>query len=165
MPNMKRRVDRHNIQKLASGEEEVVERCNCTHFECPVNGLCGKKNCIYQAIVESSDGATESYVGSTAQTFKKRYYGHRGSFSNQKYEHDTELSKYIWKLKRDNKTYRVKWKIIDRASPYNPITKRCNLCNKERFYIMYKRNMATLNKRKEVYTVCRHRLKTLLSKS
>ena len=66
-------------------------------------------------------------------------------------------SKIIW--------YRVKWKIIDRASPYNPITKRCNLCNKERFYIMYKRNMATLNKRKEVYTVCRHRLKTLLSKS
>merc|ERR1711949_55027 len=58
--------------------------------------------------------------GSTARTFKKRYYGHRGSFSNQKYEHDTELSKYIWKLKRDNKTYRVKWKIIDRASPYNP---------------------------------------------
>ena len=55
MPNMKRRVDRHNIQKLASGEEEVVERCNCTHFECPVNGLCEKKNCIYQAIVESSD--------------------------------------------------------------------------------------------------------------
>ena len=130
-----------------------------------VNGLCGKKNCIYHATVESSDGATESYVGSTSQTFKKRYYKHRSSFNNQKYEHDTELSKYIWKLKRDNKTYRVKWKIIDRASPYNPITKRCNLCNKERFYIMYKRNMATLNKRKEVYTVCRHRLKTLLSKS
>ena len=92
-------------------------------------------------------------------------YGHRGSFNNQNYEHDTELSKYIWKLKKDSKTYRVKWKIIDRASQYNPITKRCNLCNKERFYIMYKRNMATLNKRKEVYTVCRHRLKTLLSKS
>ena len=32
-------------------------------------------------------------------------------------------------------------------------------------YIMYKRNMAILNRRKEVYTVCRHRLKTLLSKS
>ena len=165
MPNMKRRIDRHNIQKLASGEEEVVERCNCTHFECPVNGLCGKKNCIYHATVESSDGATESYVGSTSQTFKKRYYKHRSSFSNQKYEHDTELSKYIWKLKRDNKTYRVRWRIIDRASPYNPVTKRCNLCNKERFYIMYKRNMATLNKRNEVYTVCRHRLTTLLSKS
>ena len=148
MPNMKRRVDRHNIQKLATEEEEVVEPCNCTRFECPLNGLCGKQNCIYQATVESSDGTTECYVGSTAQKFKKRYYKHRSSFQNPKYEHDTELSKHIWKLKRENKTYRIKWKVIDRAAPYNPVTKRCNLCNKEKFYIVYKRSMATPNKRK-----------------
>ena len=119
----------------------------------------------YQATVESSDGTTECYVGSTAQKFKKRYYKHRSSFQNPKYEHDTELSKHIWKLKRENKTYRIKWKVIDRAAPYNPVTKRCNLCNKEKFYIVYKRSMATLNKRKEIYTVCRHRVKTLLANS
>jgi len=107
----------------------------------------------------------ECYVGSTAQKFKKRYYKHRSSFQNPKYEHDTELSKHIWKLKRENKTYRIKWKVIDRAAPYNPVTKRCNLCNKEKFYIVYKRSMATLNKRKEIYTVCRHRVKTLLANS
>ena len=57
----------------------------------------------------------------------------------------------------------VFWRYIDRGSPYNPITKRCNLCNKEKFYIIYRPHMATLNKRHELYTPCKHRLMPLLA--
>ena len=165
--NMKSRVDRHNVKILAADKEEVVEPCNCTQFQCPLNGECGRKNCIYQAKVESSDGATEYYVGATAQTFKERYSGHRSNFmtGNPRNKHGTKLSTYIWKLREEGKTFQIHWRIIDRASPYNPLTKKCNLCNKEKFYIIFKRNMATLNNRNELYSVCRHRVKTLLSKS
>ena len=61
--------------------------------------------------------------------------------------------------------FNLKWRIIDKAPRYNPMTKRCNLCNKEKFYIMYKPHMATLNKRSEIYTACRHRHMELLAKS
>ena len=38
----------------------------------------------------------------TASTFKERYRNHIKSFNHKRYSNDTELSKYIWKLK-DNK--------------------------------------------------------------
>ena len=58
----------------------------------------------------------------------------------------TPLSAYIWELKDQNKNFSLKWKIIDRAPPYNSITKKCRLCMKESYYIIFKPNMATLNK-------------------
>ena len=31
--------------------------------------------------------------------WKKRYYNHKNSFKNGRYENDTTLSKYIWKTR------------------------------------------------------------------
>ena len=35
----------------------------------------------------------------TANKFKERYGNQRKSFNDQRYENETELSKYVWKLK------------------------------------------------------------------
>ena len=74
--------------------------------------------------------------------------------NNPKYKSHTTLSKYVWKLKEERKVFSLKWKIIDRAPPYNPMTRKCNLCIKEKFYIIYRPNMATLNKRNELFNSC-----------
>ena len=162
--NMARHVSRHNHRVLSAGERQQVAPCVCTDFECPLNGLCESNNVVYQATVTSDDGRVENYVG-VAANFKTRYYGHRTSLNNPNYKSETTLSKYVWKLKEEKKNFILKWKIIDRAPLYNPLTKKCNLCNKEKFYIMYRRDMATLNRRSEVYTACKHRIMQLLVKS
>ena len=59
------------------------------------------------------------------------------------------LSKFIWELKDEGVNFQIKWRIVDRAPPYNPRTRKCMLCTKEAYYINYHKHMATLNKRKE----------------
>ena len=161
-PNMKTHISRHNNQILNRGRAEEDKRCDCTQFECPMNGRCGRSNVVYQATVTSDDGDVQHYVG-VAALFKARYRGHRLSINNPDYKNATTLSKHIWKLKEEKINFNLKWRYIDRGSIWNPITKRCNLCNKEKFYIIYKPHMATLNKRHELYTPCKHRFMPLLS--
>ena len=77
----------------------------------------------------------------------------------------TELSKYIWNLKNNNISYSIKWKILKRAKSYNNASKRCNLCIWEKYFIICKPDIATLNRRNEFVSTCRHANKFLLIKN
>ena len=97
--------------------------------------------------------------------FKTRLGNHKKSFNHRNYSTETCLSEYIWELKDKGVEYDLSWKIIDRGKPYNPINKMCGLCNMEKYYINYKPEMATINKRDELNKTCRHKLKCLLVKN
>ena len=43
------------------------------------------------------------------------------------------------------KPYEIKWDITDRAMTFNPVNRKCLLCLKEIFYIMFRPESATLN--------------------
>ena len=58
--------------------------------------------------------------------------------------------------------YNINWRILSRASPYSTATKVCYLCNKERYYLLYRRDTYTLNEQKEILRKCRHRRANLL---
>ena len=77
--------------------------CNChKKAECPLRGKCQFENVIYttyKATVNSKRGEV-SYIGLASGMFKKRYYNHTKAFDNIEYITDTELSKYIWALKK-----------------------------------------------------------------
>ena len=122
------------------------------------------KNIIYQATVtEKVSKKTETYLGLTSTTFKERLNNHNTSFRHEAKETHCELSKHIWRLKRQNIEWEpIKWKIISRAKPYSPITGKCNLCIKEKCLIVFKSHLGTLNKRLELTTDCRHRSNQLL---
>ena len=76
-----------------------------------LDGDCCKKNVIYQAEVITEDGRIEFYIGSTTQTFKGRFSGHRTSMNNPKYrEKGSKLSKFIWELKDEGTNYQIKWR-------------------------------------------------------
>ena len=83
------------------------------------------------------------------------------SYIEQK-RNSTELSKHIWNLKDNNLSYAIKWEILCRAPHYSKVTKRCNLCIAEKFHILCKLGNATLNKRNELISRCRHEDKFLL---
>jgi hypothetical protein len=69
---------------------------------------------------------------------------------------------YIWKLKDNNTPYTIKWKVIARSSAYSPSTKICNLCLTEKYFIICKPQIATLNNRNELASDCRHKRRHLL---
>ena len=107
----------------------------------------------------TSESKTETYVGLTATEFKAMFRNHQVSFNNEKRKNDTELSKHIWQLKSKQQHFTIKWKILAKAKPYSNLTKRWNLCRTEKHFIITKPEQATLNKRNELISTCRHRRK------
>ena len=113
--------------------------------------------------LSSNDGSPkQTYIGLTENSFKARFSNHKTSFKHKFKKNSTELSKYIWELKDDNVKCHVTWKIIKQAQAYSNATKRSNICLWEKYYILCKPSMGTLNKRNELVTACRHATKFLL---
>ena len=167
MPNVKQLIDGHNKAILnnngiAQPRQDEEKKCNCRKKEeCPLNGECLVNEVVYQATVKTKD-TKETYIGLTANEFKARYRNHQMSFRHEKRKNETEFSKHLWKLKEEGKDFTVAWKIIAKAKPYTNLTKRCNLCTTEKFFLLTKPHMATLNKRNELISTCRHRRKFIL---
>lgn len=159
MPNMKSMIDASN-KKLTSQEStiKITKTCNCRQpSNCPLQGNCLDRNIIYQATVHSNaTQPPETYIGLCSTEFKSRYTNHKASFKHRNKQHQTELSKHIWELKDKSIEYSINWKILAHAQPYNNKTKRCNLCTLEKYFIICKAHMATLNKRQELSSSCRH---------
>ena len=129
------------------------------------NGDCRLDCVIYKATVTSSNPQlpVETYTGMTEPFFKLRFGNHNKAFNNrEKYESDSELSKYIWKLKDQNLDYQIEWEVLDRAPGYNPVTKVCKLCTLEKYYIVFHPESASLNQHEEWFKPCPHRRNKLL---
>ena len=160
--NLERKISAHNKSSLVNNSQSQEKSCNCRDkHSCLVNGDCLIQNVVYQATVESLMGK-ETYIGLTANQFKTRFRNHTSSFRNESKRNATELSKHIWSLKDTKTDFAVTWKIMARAKPYSNITKRCNLCITEKFFIICKPGVGTLNKRNELASACRHTGKYLI---
>ena len=167
-PNMKAALAAHNKKLLGSSDEKLP--CNCDKGkESPFgrNGDCRLNCVIYKASVVPEDPTLpiESYVGMTEPTFKKRFRNHTTSFNRREHESKSALSKHIWALKDKNVGYRINWSIIDRAPAFSPVTGVCKLCTLEKFYILFRPDLATLNEHHEVYRPCYHKPFMLLDKT
>ena len=163
MPNMKQKISAHNKAILKSEPNPEPNRCNCRTQPCPLDGNCLAASLVYQATVERGDNSSkDTYVGLTEGPFKTRFSSHKYSFSNQAQRNTTALSKHVWSLKDSGTPYKITWRILARARPYSPISKRCNLCTTEKYYIICHPSLATLNNRNELASSCRHRRKFLL---
>ena len=103
----------------------------------------------------TSSGNVETYAGLTYRKFKTRLGEHK--------THKSALVGHVWDLKNQNKNFTITWKKLENAKPFNPISKKCRLCLREKFHIMYRRENASLNKRNEVFNTCRYRKQSLLS--
>ena len=169
-PNMSQVISGHNKKILANSkppvtEEEEEKHCTCPKATkkagtCPLQGYCYDSNLVYQATVveTTTDGVkkTETYVGCCGTDFKTRKGNHNKSFKHERYKSETILSSHIWAIKGRGSTYTITWRILDRGAPFNPVTKTCMLCTKERFFIIRKPHMASLNVRQEIGAHCLH---------
>ena len=58
------------------------------------------------------------------------------SFRDKKHSNETELSKYIWGLKKSRRNFSLKWSILKRATAYQSGAKQCNLCLEEKLCVL-----------------------------
>ena len=123
-------------------------------------GNCLKSSVIYQATVTRSDNnTTGTYIGLTENDSVQ------DEIQKPHLLISTELSKHIWTLKDSNIDHFVPWRILSSSSPHNSASKRCKLCFKDKFLIICRPELSTLNKRNELVSSCRHRNKALLRNS
>ena len=167
MPNVAAIIKRHNSNVCNPASSEDDRHCNCRggKSQCPLSGECLAKSIVYEASVSSEGNRIMKYIGSTATTFKERYNNHKVSFNNEDKSSQTELSKFVWRLKRQNARFKIDWKIRKRAQAYNNRTKRCNLCLTEKLLIATADKASLLNRRSELASKCRHENKFFLSNS
>lgn len=162
MQNVKSIINSHNTKILQSTQNDEIDPCNCkSKPECPLNGQCNIKSIVYNAQV-NSDNETINYYGLCETKFKLRWANHNCSFRHESKENETELSKYIWKLKRAKKDYRIEWSIAAKCTPYKSGARTCFLCLTEKLLIS-QADESYINKKSEIIQTCRHRLKFCLS--
>ena len=85
------------------------------------------------------------------------------TFRHEKYENETELSKFVWSLQRKGLPFSIKWRIAQKARSYRCGSKRCDLCLAEKVAIARCKHPGMLNKRTELISKCRHRNKFILA--
>ena len=126
---------------------------------------CRTMNTVYKCIVSVPTKPDKSYIGLSGDEWKKRYYNHRKSFRNQRYQSETMLSSYVWETKRAiDQIPSLKWSIITVLPAYSHITKLCQLCLYENYAIItYPDPENLLNKRFEIMSKCPHLRSFLLS--
>ena len=103
------------------------------------------------------------YLGLAETTFKERYSNHKSSFNNENSKNSTELSKYVWSLRENNKIPSIKWKIVKIV--YSKATSSfCKLCLTEKLFILNALGgEKCLNKKKNLLiNAARHQNKLLL---
>jgi hypothetical protein len=165
MENLISTANKNKLQRVDNPcqQQQPQKACNCRVANtCPLNGNCLDNNIIYQATVKTQTD-THTYIGLAETSFKARYRNHVSSFNNERYRNSTELSKHVWNLKDQNIEHNITWTIVKHARPYNPISKHCDLCLTEKFFIICRSNMCSLNKRNELASSCRHRFKHSLA--
>jgi len=93
----------------------------------------------------------------------QQHNNHKASFLHADKANNTQLSKHTWNLKDNNTKFSLKWNILKICKSYPNITNRCNLCNYEKYVILNQPELSSLNKYKELSSMCKHKRKFLLA--
>ena len=155
MNNVKSIISKCNTRVTGKSEPqcEVIDPCTCRDKKtCPLQGRCMTKDIVYKATVTTSDtNSAKRYIGMTASAFKERYRDHIKSFNHKRCSNDTELSKYIWKLKDNKQDFDITGSVLKQSISYTGGSRRCNLCLEEKLCVLKDKNKQNLlNKKSEI---------------
>ena len=125
---------------------------------------------VYWRIFEANHVAwgwattTKTYVW-LATNFKERYRNHAVLLSTLEQKKWNGTLKIFWTLQDSNKPFQIKWKVLKKCKAYSNISKKCNLCLYEKFIIICKKELCSLNRRNELASSCPHRNRYVLQNS
>ena len=82
--------------------------------------------------MDETEGSGHTYIGMASGEFKAHHRNHTKSFRNQKYDNETELSKFVWNLRRKNVEFRVDFELLSIKRPYQKETVNCSMYSREK---------------------------------
>ena len=135
--NMEKLIEKQNSNLLRKIDTNK-RKYNCrTNNNSPLDGKCLLSKSFYSAeVLIRNNQNGEKYFGLREAEFKTRLNNHKNSVKSRQKEKDSELSKYIWKLKNKNITnYSIIWSIAKQTSGYNCVINSCHFCFSEKFVI------------------------------
>ena len=125
----------NNAMVLKNKEFTKKRSCNCkVTGNCPLDRKCLHECTAYPANVITNNEYKENF-GTPEEKFKLRLNNHTMSFRHKKRVKDTELSKYLWKLREEKVDCNLQWSIKAYA-PYKYGTRKCDLCFTENIIIV-----------------------------
>ena len=125
--------------------------CDCRNIAtCPMPGKCATDKLIYRATV-TINHSVKKYVRLMANKSKDRYGGHKQDFEDKEKENSTTRSAYMEAKER-------------KQSIPNQVSRTRNLCNAEKYQIIFHPDQATLNSGNELFYSCRTKKSKLLIK-
>ena len=120
-------------------------------------------NIVYEANITSHpDEVVKDYPGLCSPTFKDRFGVHKEGFNHRQYSKGCELAKYVWELKDTQKTFSVKWSILEKVHG-QLIRGQCRLCVTETLFINEHPDKGRLLNKSSIKK-CRHENKFLLKR-
>ena len=161
-----------NISSIISGhnrkilrEPKPIEReCNCRNPDaCPLDKKCLTANIVYEGVITSHpDEIERDYRGLCSTSFKDRNSVHKQHINHRQHASKCALAKYAWKLKDQNKTFDIKWKILSivRGKKVGGV---CKLCTTEKLAIIEHPTKLRLLNENNIQK-CRHFAKDCLAK-
>ena len=153
-PNIKAIITGHN-NKILNKKTEEDKKCNCRKREdCPMEGKCLQEAVVYKATI-STTSATKTYIGSTENSFKQRWYGHKSDMTHSDNRGKTTLASYFWSCVDNGERPSIKWSIVKKCSKYKCGSRKCDLCLTEKLHILKSREQL-LNRRSELMGRCPH---------
>ena len=155
----------NGLNKNILNEQEKPSPCNCTDkTSCLLNGSFQHKSLLYSCKVSTPDIKQNQphYFALKEHTFKIRLHKYNNSLKYESRRNSTELYNFIWGKKKEKVNVDLNWGILDKAKPYSPASKKCMLCLREKYRIIFSINNL-LNKRNELVTKYRHENKFYLA--
>ena len=158
LDNIKTEITANNRKLTKKNKKEDTKLCNCKSKTepCPLGNKCLSSNLVYRADITTKEGDHKIYIGTTGNTFKQRYTGHKTTLKHIGKKNTTELSKFYWKMKEENKTPEIKWSIVRQINAGFSLRNGCTLCNTERYEIAKAEKDKLLNTRNERKRACPH---------
>ena len=90
----------HNSKIISALYNQLTLR-NCrVKEECPVDSKFQTMDEVYDCPVTSPE-PRKIYFGMAEGKWKKRYYNHKKPFNHKQHSHETILSSYVWRLKKN----------------------------------------------------------------
>ena len=113
--------------KLNLYQNSALSSVSVVYFECVRVCQCVrcKTNASHQ--ISSTRQTPGRHLGLSETAFKDRYRNHVRDFKNEIHYNKTELSKYVWDLKRNNKEPQITWTIACKVYG-TPKRNFCRLC-------------------------------------
>ena len=104
MENVSQIIKKHN-KRVTKINERSIAPCSCRDKNnCPTNGNCRVENKVCKCVFSTTEKPQEHvYIGVAEGDWKQHYYNHTMSLRNQKRKNDTDLSTFLWELKKSTK--------------------------------------------------------------